>query len=87
MGLPRSRREDLAGGTKEENAAIIRALFAGERGPKRDALLANAAAALVVGGKVRDLKAGIELAGQVIDGGIAKRKLEEWVRVSQSVSE
>ncbi len=85
LGLPRAERSALAGGGREENAAILRDLFNGARGPKRDALLANAAAALVVGGKAPDLKAGVGLAASVIDSGAARRKLDEWVRVTQEL--
>jgi anthranilate phosphoribosyltransferase len=72
---------DLAGGDSEANAAIIRRLLrGGERGPKRDALLLNAAAALFVAGKTRSLGDGWELAAEVIDSGKAWAKLEELVR-------
>ena len=83
LGLPRAGRSDLAGGDRDENAAIIRRLFDGERGPKRDALLANASAALLVGDKAKDWKEGVALAADVIDSGAAKQKLEEFVRCSR----
>ncbi len=79
FGLPHSKRGDLAGGTKEQNAEIIRALFRGERGPKRDVLLANAAAALVVGGKTSSLREGVTLAAQTIDSGAAARTLAAYI--------
>ena len=82
LGLPRAGRSDLAGGDRDENAAIIRRLLDGERGPKRDALLANASAALLVGDKAKDWKEGVALAADVIDSGAAKQKLEEFVRCS-----
>ena len=69
---------DLAGGDREANAAIIRELLAGrERGPKRDAVLLNSAAALFVASRCRSLSEGWELAGQVIDSGAAAKKLQE----------
>ena len=68
----------------EENAAILRSLFAGERGPKRDALLANAAAALVVAGKADDLSAGVKLAAEVIDSGAAAAKVDEFAAFTQT---
>jgi anthranilate phosphoribosyltransferase len=83
LGIPRASRDSLSGGTKDENAAILRDLFSGAKGPKRDALLANAAAALAVGGKAGDLKQGVALAAQVIDSGAARRKLDEFVLASQ----
>ncbi len=72
---------DLRGGGREANAAIIRRIFSGEeRGPKRDVVLLNAAAALFVAGRARNLSAGWELAGTVIDSGAAARKLDELRR-------
>ena len=69
---------DLLGGDREANARIVRSLLEGkERGPKRDAVLLNAAAALFVAGRARSLAAGWELAASVIDSGQASRKLEE----------
>jgi anthranilate phosphoribosyltransferase len=68
---------ELAGGDRETNAAIVRRLLAGEeRGPKRDAVLLNAAAALFVAGRARSMTEGWELAGQLIDGGAAAKKLQ-----------
>ena len=68
---------DLAGGDREANATIIRRLFDGqERGPKRDAVLLNAAAALFVAGKTRSLTEGWELAAKLIDSGETARKLQ-----------
>jgi anthranilate phosphoribosyltransferase len=79
LGLPRAEVADLGGGEPNENAAIIRALFAGTKGPKRDILLLNSAAALVSAGKVADLKAGIALAAKSIDSGAAQAKLDALV--------
>jgi anthranilate phosphoribosyltransferase len=68
---------DLAGGDRETNAGIIRRLLCGEdRGPKRDAVLLNAAAALFVGGTARSLTDGWELAARLIDSGDTARKLQ-----------
>lgn len=68
---------DLAGGDRDTNAAIIRRILGGEeRGPKRDAVLLNAAAALFVAGKTKSLTDGWELAARLIDGGDATRKLK-----------
>ena len=72
---------DLRGGDREVNAAIIRrVLEGGERGPKRDAVLINAAAALFVAGGTRSLAEGWELAADTIDSGRAQRKLAELVK-------
>jgi len=68
---------DLAGGDKEANAAIVRRVLAGdERGPKRDAVLLNAGAALFVAGKVKSITEGWELAANLIDGGRATVQLK-----------
>ena len=69
---------DLTGGDRATNAAIVRAILRGEdRGPRRDAVLLNAAAALFVGGKSRTLSDGWDLAAQLIDAGSAQAKLRE----------
>ena len=69
---------DLIGGDKIVNAQIVRQILSGrERGPKRDAVLLNAAAALFVAGKVKSLAEGWDLAGETIDGGPAAKKLAE----------
>jgi anthranilate phosphoribosyltransferase len=72
---------DLVGGDRHVNAEIIRRLFRGEeRGPKRDAVLLNSAAALFVAGQSKSLAEGWDLAGQTIDSGRANAKLEELAR-------
>jgi anthranilate phosphoribosyltransferase len=72
---------DLIGGDRLANAEIIRRIFRGEeRGPKRDAVLLNSAAALFVGGKAKSLAEGWEVAGRTIDSGLARAKLEELAR-------
>lgn len=69
---------DLTGGDKTQNAAIVRRIFSREeRGPKRDAVLLNAAAALFVAGKTKSLADGWELAEETIDSGRAAAKLKE----------
>ncbi len=83
FGLARCKGEDLAGGTPEENATIIRDLLSGKTGSKRDIVLLNAAAAIVVGGKVKDLKEGLEAARESIDSGAAQKKLEALCKISQ----
>ena len=70
-GLARGRREDLAGGDVRENVAIARRFLGGERGPRRDAVLINAAAALVVAGEADDLRAGVARAAEAVDSGAA----------------
>ena len=70
--------EDLLGGDKFQNAEITRQILRGaDRGPKRDAVLLNAGAALFVAGKTKSLAAGWELAGETIESGAAEKKLAE----------
>jgi anthranilate phosphoribosyltransferase len=72
---------DLRGGDRDANSKIIRQVLDGtERGPKRDAVLLNAAAALLVAGRARTLSDGWELAGNVIDTGLAAKKLKQLTR-------
>jgi anthranilate phosphoribosyltransferase len=72
---------DLLGGDKTANATAVRGILSGrERGPKRDAVLLNAAAALFVAGKTKSLAEGWDLAGQTIDCGSAAAKLAELAR-------
>jgi anthranilate phosphoribosyltransferase len=72
---------DLLGGDKMANAKIVREIFSGrEHGPKRDAVLLNAAAALFVAGKTKSLAEGWDLAAETIDGGKASVKLAELSR-------
>jgi anthranilate phosphoribosyltransferase len=81
FGLPRCRRADLGGGgDARENARILRDVLSGQEGPRRDVVLANAAAALLVAGGVRDLKQGVERAAASIDRGAAIEKLESLIR-------
>jgi anthranilate phosphoribosyltransferase len=86
VGLPRAAIRDLQGGDRDENAEIIRRILEGEPGPKRDIVLMNAAAALVVGGRARDLKEGVTLAAGSIDGGAAAGKLRALVGLSRQLA-
>jgi anthranilate phosphoribosyltransferase len=86
FGMPRATVAELQGGDREENAQIIRQILSGEHGPKRDIVLMNAAAGLVVGGKARDLKEGVGLAAQSIDSGAAGRKLAALIELSQRLA-
>ena len=86
FGLPRASIRDLLGGDREQNAEIIRAILRGELGAKRDIVLMNAAAALVVGARARDLKEGVELAARSIDTGAARDRLERLVRLTRELA-
>ncbi|MCF3629178.1 anthranilate phosphoribosyltransferase [Thalassospiraceae bacterium LMO-SO8] len=81
-GLPTARPEDLKGGSPAVNAQAIRDLVAGQKGPYRDIVLFNAAAALVVAGKVDDLASGVAKAAQAIDGGAAAQALDRLVAIT-----
>jgi anthranilate phosphoribosyltransferase len=87
FGMPRATIKDLAGGDREQNAQIIRMLLEGEAGPRRDIVLMNAAAALVAGARARDLKEGVALAAQSIDGGAARRKLDTLIALSRKLAQ
>jgi anthranilate phosphoribosyltransferase len=87
FGMERASINDLRGGDREENARIIRSILDGEPGPRRDIVLMNAAAALVVGLKARDLKEGVALAARSIDAGKARAKLDDLIGFSQHLAQ
>ena len=76
LGIPTAQPNDLRGGTPEENAEITLDILRGEKGPRRDIVLLNAAAAVVAGGKAKDITAGLAVAAESIDSGQAFEKLE-----------
>jgi anthranilate phosphoribosyltransferase len=80
FGLKKAKKVDLLGGDASDNARITTAILSGEKGPKRDIVLLNAAAAIVAGGKAKTLKEGVKLAADSIDSGAAKEKLEAMKR-------
>ena len=82
FGFVRCTKEELKGGTPEENAEITRAILRGAPGPKRDAVLVNAGASLYIGGKADSMKEGVALAAQLIDSGKAMETLEKLIEVS-----
>jgi len=84
LGLPRWPENAIAGGDADRNAAIARDVLAGQRGAPRDAVLANAAAALVVAGAAPDLRTGVALAAEAIDRGAAREKLDLLVAASRA---
>jgi anthranilate phosphoribosyltransferase len=78
FGLARCTPDELLGGERAENARILHSILDGsERGPKRDMVLLNSAAALVVAGLARDIPAGLDLARKALDDGDALGKLRE----------
>lgn len=82
FGLNRATKDDIIGGTPEENAKILRAILGGEKGAKRDAVLMNAGAALYIAKKADTIGDGIKLAAELIDSGKALETLEKIIEVS-----
>ena len=82
FGFERCAKDDLVGGTPEENAEITIDILRGVKGPKRTAVLMNAGAALYVAGKAESLKDGIALAAELIDSGKALSTLNKIIEVS-----
>ena len=83
FGFTRCKKDDIKGGTPEENAAITRAILSGkEQGPKRDIVLLNAGAAIYLGGKAASIADGIDVARSLIANGAGLRKVEEFVKGS-----
>jgi anthranilate phosphoribosyltransferase len=83
-GLPTARIEDLRGGDAEENAAALRALLDGARGPYRDVVLLNASAALIVADRAPGLREGVEMAAAAIDDGRAAQALARLVEATNT---
>jgi anthranilate synthase/phosphoribosyltransferase len=84
LGLDTCEPKDLLGGTAKENAATLRAVLGGAKGPIRDVVLLNAAATLVVAGAAKDLKEGIAKAGKSVDSGAALKKLDGLVKITKA---
>ena len=82
FGFERCTKEDLRGGTPEENAKITLAILNGEKSHKRDAVLMNAGASLYIGGKADSMKEGTVLAAELIDSGRALETLNKFIEVS-----
>ena len=84
FGFTRCRKEDIKGGTPEENAAITRAILSGkEQGPKRDIVLLNAGAAIYLGGKAASIAEGIDCARALIESGAGLAKVDAFAKRSQ----
>lgn len=82
FGFKKCTKDELKGGTPEENAKITRGLLNGDKGPKRDAVLLNAGAALYIGGKADSMADGVKLARDLIDTGKAAETLDKFIEVS-----
>jgi anthranilate phosphoribosyltransferase len=86
-GLPRASVQDIRGGGKEENAAIMRRVFQGEPGAFRNVVLLNSGAALMVGDRANTVAQGVKLATEVIDSGEALRKLDALIELSRELGQ
>jgi anthranilate phosphoribosyltransferase len=84
LGVARCDPADLRGGSPAENAAAIRAVFAGENGGRRAAILLNAAGAVAAAGHAADLREGLDLARQAVDSGAAAARLDALVEFSRA---
>ena len=85
FGASRADVKTLQGGDKDENAKILLSILKGERGPKRDVVLMNSSAALVVAARATDFRDAMLIASDAIDSGNALRKLQDIIRISNSV--
>ena len=87
FGFERCSKEDLKGGSPEENAKITLDILNGKKGHKRNAVLLNAGAALYIGGKAESMKEGVALAAELIDSGKALTALQKIIEVSNRPEE
>lgn len=87
FGMAMSTIEDLQGGDPETNASIVRDVLAGEPGPRRNLVVSNAAAALLVAQRAPDLRCAVEMAKESIDSGAAQRKLEQLASMAGASKE
>ena len=82
FGFTRGKKSDIVGGTPEENAAVARDILANKKGPKYDVVMLNAGAAIYIGGKADSLSEGIARAKELVANGAAKKKLDEFIALS-----
>jgi anthranilate phosphoribosyltransferase len=85
-GLAETSLEEIAGGSPDDNAAVVRRVLDGQDGSARDVILLNAGAAIVVGGRADDLATGISLARESVDSGAARNVLERLVALTGELS-
>jgi anthranilate phosphoribosyltransferase len=86
FGITRCKKEDLLGGTPAENAQITRDILSGAKGPKRDAVLLNSAAAIHIAKPDVSFQDGIAIAAEAIDSGKASEQLKQFIALSQARS-
>lgn len=82
--MERCSKEDLVGGNPRENVEITLSILNGQKGPKRNAVVLNSAAALYVAGKADSIEDGVRLASEIIDSGRAKKQLEKFIEYTNS---
>lgn len=82
FGFTTCSKDELVGGTPEENAKITKDILSGAKGPKREAVLLNAGASLYIAGKAPTMKDGVKLAAEIIDSGKAMETLNKMIEVS-----
>lgn len=82
FGFEKCDKSVLVGGDPQENATITRAILEGEKGPRRNAVVLNAGAALYIGGKADSLEAGVRLAEEMLDSGKALETLQQFITLS-----
>ncbi|MBQ4185877.1 MAG: anthranilate phosphoribosyltransferase [Clostridiales bacterium] len=82
FGFTTCSKDELVGGTPEENAQITKDILSGAKGPKREAVLLNAGASLYIAGKAPTMKDGVKLAAEIIDSGKAMETLNKMIEVS-----
>ena len=85
--LPVASRQELAGGLPKTNALITRRVFDGEKGGARTAVLLNAGAGLYIGGRAPDFASGVRKAARLIDSGMARQKLDDFIVMSHHLGE
>jgi anthranilate phosphoribosyltransferase len=83
FGLPKATPKDLQGGDAATNAAIVREVLGGAKGPRRDVVLLNSGASLFIGGKAASVREGIQRAADAIDSGAATRTLTAMAAASR----
>ncbi len=86
FGFARANIVEIRGGTAKQNSEILRSILSGEAGARRNIIVMNAAAALVAGNRASNLKEGVHIAKEVIDSGKAQDKLDDLIKLSQSLN-
>ena len=84
FGMEKCKKEDLVGGTPEENAEITRAILSGEKGPKADAVILNSAAALYIADASLTLEGAVAKAREIIESGKALEQLDKFIALSNA---